>query len=160
MNFKLQNRWNIYTHSTIDNNWNNESYNKLFSLDNLFDLKIFNNSVNKPFFSNNMIFIMRDNIFPTWEDKSNKEGCTASYKINTNDFYNLFEKIFESIICENIHKDIDKYNEINGISIIPKKKFFIFKIWFKSNINNAENYINIIKPYIVNKNCRLKKHIN
>ena len=31
----IQNRWNVYTHSTIDNNWNNESYNKIFTIDPL-----------------------------------------------------------------------------------------------------------------------------
>ena len=155
----IQNRWNIYTHSTIDNNWNNKSYNKIFSIDNIFDLRIFEDSISKLFFDKNMIFIMRDNIFPTWEDKSNKNGCTASFKINNKNIIPIFINILNSLIGENIHKNIENYNYINGLSIIPKKSFYILKIWFKPIIDNVENYIKIMKPYLINNNCRIKKNI-
>ena len=94
----IQNRWNVYTHSTIDNNWNNESYNKIFTIDNLFDLNILMESTNSIFFDKNMIFIMRDNIFPTWEDKSNCNGCTASFKINKKNHINVFNNILSSFV--------------------------------------------------------------
>jgi len=155
----IQNRWNVYTHSTIDNNWNNESYNKIFTIDNLFDLNIIMNSTSKLFFEKNMIFIMRDNIFPTWEDKSNCNGCTASFKVNNKDSTRIFNSILSSFIGENIHKNIENYNNINGLSIIPKKNFSILKLWFSSSIDNIEDHINILKPYIISKNCRIKNNI-
>jgi len=151
----IQNRWNVYTHSTIDNNWNNESYNKIFTIDNIFDLKVFEESVNNVFFNKNMIFIMRDNIFPTWEDKSNQKGCTASFKVNR-DIIPIFINVLKSFIGEYIHKDIENFNHINGLSLIPKKNFYILKIWFKSVIDNVENYIKPMKPFIINNNCRIK----
>ena len=62
-------------------------------------------------------------------------------------------------ICENIQKDIQDRDSINGISISPKKEFNIIKIWFKNNINDLKS-INFIEPYITDKNGRTKKNIN
>jgi len=114
-------------------------------------------STNSIFFDKNMIFIMRDNIFPTWEDKSNCNGCTASFKVNKQNHINVFNNILSSFVGENIHKNIENYDNINGLSIIPKKNFSILKIWFRSQINNVDDHINNIIPYIINKNCRIKK---
>ena len=67
-------------------------------------------------------------------------------------------QIILDIISENIHKDKKKYDLINGISISPKKEFNIIKIWFKEDIKNINNIINLYSNYITTENCRLKKH--
>ena len=101
---------------------------------------------------------MRKDIFPTWEDPDNRDGCCASFKVPLKDIKNVWLEIMSEIICENIHKDTKKKDIINGLSIAPKKEFNIIKIWFKENIKNIEKYIHLKKYHITVENCRIKKN--
>ena len=84
---------------------------------------------------------------------------TASFKIPSLQINEIWNKLISYLICENIQKDIQDRDSINGISISPKKEFNIIKIWFKNNINDLKS-INFIEPYITDKNGRTKKNIN
>jgi len=53
----------------------------------------------------------------------------------------LKEKGHKITILVRSLKDKDKYEQINGISISPKKEFNIIKLWFKDN-----NYETVYKP--------------
>ena len=103
-----------------------------------------------------MIFIMRDGIFPTWEDKNNKNGGVISYKINSSNIFDEFINLLESCICENIHSDTSKFNLINGLSVAPKKEFNIAKIWIRNE--EKDNLLNYKSNYIHSKNMIYKKH--
>ena len=57
-------------------------------------------------------------------------------------------------------KDQSKMNEINGISISPKKEFNILKLWLR---NNTEDYTSFVKEYpiyIMKDKSIIKKHLN
>ena len=154
---ELNNKWILWSHELNNTNWEKNSYKKLYELNNLYDLKIINDNINKDFFIYNMIFMMKDGIFPTWEDKNNCNGCSGSFKI-TNPL--LWNNIAIELSILNIFKNVLKFNEINGISISFKKKYYILKIWFKNNINDISFILKNIHPLISNRNCRLKKNIN
>ena len=47
-------------------------------------------------------------------------------------------------VIKDILKDLSKYNEINGLSISPKKEFNICKIWLR---NHNTNYKHFLKEY-------------
>ena len=72
----------------------------------------------------------------------------------------LWNNIAIELSILNIFKNVSKFNEINGISISFKKKYYILKIWFKNNINDISLVLKNIHPLISNRNCRLKKNIN
>ena len=76
---ELNDKWIIWSHVLTDTNWDNNSYKKIFEINNIFDLKIVNDTINEDFFIHNMIFIMKDGIFPTWEDKNNCNGSRSTY---------------------------------------------------------------------------------
>ena len=61
-------------------------------------------------------------------------------------------------VCPHCHKNIEKYDNINGISISPKKEFNIIKIWFKCKIKNIDDYLNIDNKYINSKNVLIKNN--
>ena len=154
---ELNDKWIIWSHVLTDTNWDNNSYKKIFEINNIFDLKIVNDTINEDFFIHNMIFIMKDGIFPTWEDKNNCNGCCGSFKI-TNPI--LWNNVINELLILNIFKDLSKINKINGLSITSKKHFYILKIWFIDNINDISPIIKDIHPLISKRNCRLRKNIN
>lgn len=157
-NLKLQNKWILWNHGLNDKSWSNDSYKNIFVYKNLYDLKIYFDNLDVLQLQNSMYFIMRDGIFPTWEDKNNKNGCCASFKIFSSDILDTWKLLIQNILCENIHKNIQKYDNINGISISPKKEFNIIKIWFKYKIKNIDDYLNIDNKYLNTKNVLIKNN--
>ena len=156
--YKLQTSWILWNHKLNDNNWNNNSYKNIFEINNLYDYKFLENIMTLQNLQNTMFFLMRKDIFPTWEDPDNRDGCCASFKVPLKDIRNIWIQLVIDIISENIHIDKNKYDVINGISIAPKKEFNIIKIWFKTDIQNINKSIRLYDHYINVENCRLKKH--
>ena len=154
---KLESKWILWNHKLDDNSWSNDSYNNIFEINNLLDYKIIKDNITLQNLQNTMFFLMRDNIFPTWEDPLNKDGCSASFKIPSLQINKIWNKLISYLICENIQKDIQYWDNINGVSISPKKEFNIIKIWFKNNVIDMKS-INFIEPYITDKNGRIKKY--
>ena len=156
--YKLQTSWILWNHKLNDNNWKNNSYKNIFEINNLYDYKFLENIMTLQNLQNTMFFLMRKDIFPTWEDPDNRDGCCASFKVPLKDIRNIWIQLVIDIISENIHIDKNKYDTINGISIAPKKEFNIIKIWFKTDIQNINKSIRLYDHYINVENCRLKKH--
>ena len=139
--YKLQTSWILWNHKLNDNNWKNNSYKNIFEINNLYDYKFLENIMTLQNLQNTMFFLMRKDIFPTWEDPDNRDGCCASFKVPLKDIRNIWIQLVIDIISENIHIDKNKYDVINGISIAPKKEFNIIKIWFKTDIQNINKSI-------------------
>ena len=156
--YKLQSQWILWNHGLNDKSWSNDSYKNIFTFNNLNDIKIYNDNLDLLQLQNSMYFLMREDIFPTWEDSNNKNGCCASYKIPSNDIVNIWYKCIQNILCENLHKNKDNYDIINGISISPKKEFNIIKIWFKRKLKDVNIYLNIDDKYITKENCMIKNN--
>ena len=156
MDYKTNTKWVIWYHSIHDKDWSNDSYKKIFEINNLFDLFYFKNNITNYHLFDSMIFVMREDIFPTWEDSNNKKGGLLCYKINSDNILNEFIDVLESCVCENIHIDSNNYNKINGISISPKKEFNILKLWIRDRSN--DKILNYKTNYINSKNMQYKKN--
>ena len=156
MEYNANTKWVIWYHSITDKNWDNDSYKKIFEINNLKDLFYFKNNLNYNHLFNSMLFVMRDGIFPTWEDNNNKNGGMLSYKINSKNIFNEFINLIESCVCENVHSNTNNYNLINGLSVSPKKEFNILKIWIRNN--KKEELIDYNSKFIHSKNMIYKKN--
>lgn len=136
----LNDVWSLYFHDPYDMNWEANSYKFITTISSIDDyinvFKSFND-----LWTRGMFFIMREHITPRWEDDNNKNGGCFSLKINKED---VIEKLFEItslIIGETLGKNDLISTNINGISISPKKNYYIIRIWIKSNQEvNKDNY--------------------
>ena len=106
-----------------------------------------------------MFFCMKNDIFPNWEDPDNRNGGCLSFKIQSIKIIEEWNDLLLKCITNNIFLTEDFYEEVNGISISPKKEFNIIKIWFK---NSKFDYESVFKHYenslIDLKNSLYKKH--
>ena len=130
----------------------------IYELNNLFDIKIILDYIQSNHLQNSMFFIMRNDIFPTWEYIDNREGCYISFKIPGSQLKNNWDTILKEILTENIFTNKEKHLELNGFSISPKKEFNIIKLWFKNDNKNYEDYIKQYKPYFIKEKSIHKKH--
>ena len=127
----LQTDWVIWYHSITDNNWNKNSYKKVYTIQNLYDYQYLFEVFQQDHYQNGMFFCMKEDIFPNWEDPDNRNGGCLSFKVPSIKIIDEWNELLLKCINETILTDNN--DEINGISISPKKEFNIIKIWFKNS---------------------------
>jgi hypothetical protein len=150
----LKEKWVLWYHSLKNPNWDNKSYIKVIEIKSLFDYKLLTDIMKINHLQNGMFFLMKNDIFPTWEDPGNRMGGCISFKIDNN-ILNEWFKIIMLFITENISNDS---NEINGLSISPKKEFNILKIWIKNDELDYKKIVKTYGPFILLDKCIYKKH--
>jgi len=129
----LNNTWNLWFHDPLDNNWKLNSYKKVSSINTIIDFWKSYNFLNNKIVENSMLFLMKNNIDPLWEHKDNIKGGSWSIKLQKGNLYDIWTTISIYLINEQISDE-----DINGISISPKKNFCIIKIWTKNNNNDIK----------------------
>ena len=153
----INDKWDIWFHSITDNNWKKDSYQKIFTIASLLDYKYIIDTYQQNHYQNGMFFCMKEDIFPNWEDPDNRNGGCLSFKIPSTkiveEWNNLLLRCIKELILD------DNNDEINGISISPKKEFNIIKIWFKNhNFNYKEKFFKEDDTFIKLDKSLYKKH--
>lgn len=154
--YELDNKWTIWYHELNDKNWSKRSYKKKYTFDNLKDFILYYEK--SKIINNGFLFIMRDNIFPCWEDTQNINGGCWTFKIDrrklAETWYYLTMTLIGNTICNN-PKDCE---DINGLSVTVKEFNCIIKIWNKTAKKNS---LNLLTKNIINLDYtgfRYKKH--
>ena len=103
------------------------------------------------------MFLMKENINPLWEDENNKNGGCFSFKVFNKDIEQVWKKVFFHLIGRTITKNRKYYKNINGITLSPKKKFCILKIWMKNcDLKDPDIFVDI--DNLESSGCLFKKH--
>jgi hypothetical protein len=152
----LKDKWDLWYHSITDNKWGKSSYNKLSTIENLYDYKYSEDLFKQDHYQNGMFFYMKDGVFPNWEDPDNREGGCLSFKVFSKDIIEEWNELFLKCITGNILKDNN--DEINGISISPKKEFNIIKLWFKDDDFDYKKQFIEYGEYFTLEKALYKKH--
>jgi len=156
--YDLETPWILWNHGIHDKSWTNDSYKNIYTINNLYDFKSYQNIVKIEHLQNSMFFIMREDIFPTWEDPDNRQGCCISFKIPNNVLKEQFDFILNNILSEDILIDKNNKDYLNGFSIIPKKEFNIVKLWLRNHDENYEKHLNIYESHFLKEKALIKKH--
>ena len=157
-NYQLDTSWCLWYHSIKDNNWRKNSYKNIYTIRNLYDLKSINDIIQTIHLQNSMFFIMREGIFPTWEDPDNRDGCCISYKIPNAILKEQFIMILNNTLSEDILLDRTNTEYLNGLSIIPKKEFNIVKIWLRKHDEKFNESLKEYEPHFTKDKSLIKKH--
>jgi len=152
----LNDIWSLYFHDPYDINWDISSYKNIGTISSVEEFIYYFKSF-KEFFKNGMFFIMREHIIPRWEDENNKNGGCFSYKIPASDLDDKWFNICSSILGESLGQNDIISNNINGISISPKKFSYIIRIWIKDNKYARKELYNLKIPKYTN--ILYKNHI-
>ena len=131
-NEKLNSKWCLWFHYD-PNDWKITGYHKIETFETVDDyLKIMSHLHMVTSIRNINLYLFRENIEPTWEHEANSNGGCWSIK-STNDYgFDIWHKICDKAITENLLKTSgtkDINGAINGISITNKSMNNIVKIW-------------------------------
>lgn len=148
-------KWKLWIHTLDNKSWDLNSYNNIFEINNIYDYNILKENITINNLQNCMFFLMNGDILPIWEDPENREGTSLSFKIPSKNIKEEWDNIILKTICNDILKN--NTNNINGVSIAPKKEFNIIKLWFKNDEVDIENNIKLYGNFINLDNYRKKK---
>ena len=82
MNNPIKTKWVLWGHLQHDSNWNMDSYTKICTITYVEELVELLDKLPEKMLTNYMLFMMRNNINPVWEDEQNKQGGCFSYKVD------------------------------------------------------------------------------
>jgi hypothetical protein len=154
---KLPNKWEFYLHLHDNNSWSIDSYLKMIDITCVKDAILLNDEITYDLIKKTMIFFMKSPILPMWEDEQNKNGGCFSFKVVNKDIEQVWKDIYFHLISNSITKDVNDNDKINGITLSPKKKFCILKIWMKDCLLTSPNiFIPILN--LTPESCIFKKH--
>ena len=146
--FLLNDNWKLYFHDPCSKEWDKESNIDIATISTIDDFwVIFENIKDKLHLG--MFFLMREHIFPIWDDEHNVNGSFMSLKILKTSLKETSEKILIHLVNETLLKEPYYHNweSINGISFSPKKHFCIVKIWIKDKTMQDRECFNISDVY-------------
>jgi hypothetical protein len=155
---KLNDSWTQWIHLPNDTNWQIDSYKKIASFQDMETIIKLLEYTHNNIISNCMLFIMRQDIIPSWEDKHNRNGGCFSYKVSLNHINETWKILSLLLVGETLTNNNKLMETINGISISPKKNFCIIKIWLSTCKFQDSSEIENILPGINNVNSIFKKH--
>ena len=107
---------------------------------------------------NCMLFFMRDGIKPLWEEPQNRNGGCFSYKVIDKNISFTWKNLCYIVSGQSISKNKGFVEKLNGITISPKKKFCIIKIWMSDCDNQNPEMITDELKDISPNGCLFKKH--
>jgi len=127
--------WSVYFHDPYDENWALNSYVRLANMSSIEEFWVLHKEL-KDKIHCGMFFIMREHIFPCWDDENNKNGGCLSIKVLKQDMKEFWERLCIKLLGETLVKEQHRgehWDIVNGISTSPKKHFCIIKIWLKTD---------------------------
>ena len=141
---KLYDKWTLYAHLPHDTDWSIQSYKIISDITSIEQaIAIFKNIPDK-MAQNCMMFLMRRNIKPIWEDVGNRKGGSFSYKVANRDVPKAWRNLCYHIMGESISNNTSMLTKINGCTISPKKNFCIIKIWLSDcSMQNTQHILDV-----------------
>jgi hypothetical protein len=119
--------WTLYFHSPEEQKWDISTFIKVGTVHTWRDWFSITDELGTKAINDGMFFFMRDPIPPLWENSRNIRGGSYSYRIQRSDTVNSFMNSAIAIMLDRAM--VNPENQINGLSISPKKGFNIIKIW-------------------------------
>ncbi|PNH00915.1 Eukaryotic translation initiation factor 4E [Tetrabaena socialis] len=130
----LNDVWTLYFHKSDDTDWTLSSYVRLTDISTVGDFWTAHACIQESL-PENMFFLMREGIYPCWDDPRNMYGGCISLKVSKADACRAWEGVCSRVLGETMLTGAD-WESVNGVSISPKKYFSIVKVWLKNGENN------------------------
>ncbi len=144
-NLQLPYTYTLWCHDIYNKDWSIKSYQKLFVMKTVSDFWSVFNNFNKLGMKYMHFFLMKNNIFPTWESVDNRDGGVCSFKADIEKAILVFEDLNVRMMCSTLNHDND---DVNGISISPKNNWAMIKVW---NRDSKKDLTRTLYPDLLTK---------
>lgn len=129
----LDDLWCLYFHDPDDRDWTFGSYKRICTISTAEEFWGVHNSI-RSHLDRGMFFIMREHVFPCWDDAMNIEGGCISFMSMKTNLQHEWEDMCAKMLTERLTKEDVPSEIVNGLSISPKNDFCIIKIWLANDV--------------------------
>ena len=128
----LNDVWNVYFHDPANADWTYASYVRVGSVSSVAEFWELQALLGGRYRAG-MFFVMREHVFPCWDDAHNIEGGCLSIKVLKENMDAFWETLCVRLLGETLVRDRGRWACVNGVSTSPKRSFCIVKIWLRDN---------------------------
>ena len=154
---RLYDKWVLWAHLPHDTDWSLKSYKNITTIESVEQLIALYKVIPDTLVKNCMLFLMRDQINPTWEDPKNRNGGCFSFKVINKFVPSIWKRLSYILLGETITNNPKLLRSITGITISPKKSFCIIKVWVSNCIIQNPTLLTD-KTGLTMQGCLFKKH--
>ena len=132
----LNDEWTLWCHNIRNYNWDKESFVNITEGWKINTIERYWALMNQLKFHRHHLYLMKDGIYPMWEDEQNINGGVWSIKIPIKKCTDVWTKLSSLLVIMQLTNDIRDNKYINGISVSPKssKNMAYIKIWMNTAI--------------------------
>lgn len=134
----LQDTWTYRFHDPNNNDWTMGSYVRLADVSSISDMWEVHTCTQKRLVDG-MFFVMREHVFPCWDDPENIHGGCISLKVLKTELHTFWEELLIGVLGEVMVTGSD-WSLINGISTSPKRYYCIVKLWLREGGFDRANF--------------------
>ena len=131
--------WTLYYHHPADHRWTMDSYQKIVTIKTWGDFFSCMKALEESIIQSAMLFWMRGDVPPLYENHNNIRGGCYSLRINRSKSNNYF--LLYSIACLMGTVVSDNGNVIQGISISPKRVIEKSQVCSKEALNKTKDLL-------------------
>ena len=118
--------WTLYFHEPEDKTWTPDSYKRLLTVSSWEALGTLLRELGPHKTVNGMLFAMRGDTSPLWENKGNLRGGSYCLKVGRKAAAEVYQRY---LIAAALGIASNPENAIVGVTMSPKKGFCIIKLW-------------------------------
>jgi hypothetical protein len=133
----LDDTWILRYHCPSSADWTLQSYTTLMNASDMADAWTIV-EVLRLYVLKGIFFLMREHVFPSWDDQYNINGSCASFKVHNDRASECLTQVVKVVIGEGCI--------CNGISSSPKRGFVIIKLWFPDIVTEKDIDMRSILP--------------
>ena len=119
--------WTIYFHEPEDKTWTLESYKRIHTVSSWESLGAVLREFGPHRITNGMLFSMRGDVSPLWENKANIRGGSYCLKVSRKSAAEIYQRYLAAAAAGIATSNAE--NAIVGVTMSPKKGFCIIKLW-------------------------------
>ena len=121
----LEDIWTVYFHEPSDSDWTFKSYSNIATFSTVQEFRSISLALESRVHLG-MFFLMREHIYPCYDDVENLQGGCFTLKVPMADTPRYWHQLCMRVLGETLVSDMSR---INGISVSPKRGFCIVKVW-------------------------------
>jgi len=154
--YLLDEVWTLYFHDPHDPCWKTESYVRLADISSARDYASVAHVIEEKII-HGMFFVMREQVYPCWDDKYNIDGGCVSMKVSKRDAKRFWDETCKRMLSESLYLPRGMSGEdhcssgassasvanINGLSISSKPLHSIVKLWMSKEA--AQNPTEVVQ---------------
>jgi hypothetical protein len=132
----LDDVWRLYYHHPDDADWTTASYRPLATIGTANEFGGMQGAIGERV-RDGMFFLMREHVFPCWDDPCNKDGGSLSFRVSRDLAERFWTEASRALLTEGVLLGGDPDKRVNGISISPKGGNCVVKIWLARSCGDA-----------------------